>query len=159
MAYTKAQIRKMMRQRLAARGTARGAAAKRAGVKVGSLGKDFGPSSSLKGLGLSKEEKAYAKKLRRTQPHTAKRKTAYKSAVKAGRSPEGLEKLQMKSTRMGGTVGKGTHSTGAALTEAKTWKSGRTAKLKAAQKAGKISQSELDERLGKVGKRYQRMTG
>jgi hypothetical protein len=168
------QMRRQLQQIAARRG-----AMKKAGPKGSTTHKNVGSTKGSKyrgtmaGLGYNAEELKYAKEYRKKYKESGSQKKDYKSAFKLGHSgkitnnsaltPAGAKKDRMKSIKQGGTVGKGTHSSGKARTEAKDWRKKNVDSLKKKYKIGAGStaaqRKSYKESRAKVINRHKRMIG
>ncbi len=181
MALTAAQRKKIqtqMKNQLQQMAARRGAM-KKVGPKGSTTHKNVGSTKgskyrgTLAGLGYNAEELKYAKEYRKKYKESGSQKKDYKSAFKLGHSgkitnnealtPAGAKKDRMKSIKQGGTVGKGTHSSGKARTEAKNWRKKHVDALKKKHKIGAGStaaqRKSYTEARSKVIKRHKRMIG
>ena len=181
MALTAAQRKKIQTQmkNQLQQGAARRGAMKRVGPKGSTTHKNVGSTKgskyrgTLAGLGYNAEELKYAKEYRNKYKESGSQKKDYKSAFKLGHSgkitnnealtPAGAKKDRMKSIKQGGTVGKGTHSSGKARTEAKNWRKKNVDALKKKHNIGAGSSAAqrkaYSEARSKVIKRHKRMIG
>ena len=162
------ELRDLMKRRLQITANRRGAMKTAGGQhkNVGSVkGSAFRPT--VAGLGLKKAEIDFIKEERKTNKASGDTKKVYRSAFKAGTKSaphiKEAKKLRMKGIAKGGTVGKGTHATGAARKEATAWRQKHVAALKKKHKIGAGStaaqRTAFKTARGKVIKRHARMIG
>ena len=141
----KRTIRSDMEERFRKKMRAKGGAAHLGSVAAARAG----GTGSMKGAKLTSLEKQYVSTIRGQQKGTTSKKDIARTERKTGSTnPTIVARQRMKSISKGGTVGKGTHKTGTARQEAKTW---RDKQLSAAgtDKAKKT----------KIRKRFKRMVG
>jgi len=168
-------LRAEMKRRLQITANRRGAM-KRVGGQhknVGSVkGSAFRPT--MAGFkDLNKEEIQFIKGERSANKTSGDTKKVYKSAFKAGHTDTKdtkartslvtqAKKLKMKGIAKGGTVGKGTHASGAARKEAAAWRKKHVDALKKKHKIGAGStaaqRTAFKNARGKVIKRHASMT-
>jgi hypothetical protein len=168
------ELRDEMKKRLQVTAKRRGAMKTAGGQhkNVGSVkGSRYRPT--MAGFkGLNKEEIQFVKGERSTNKASGDTKTTYKKAFKLGaadtKDTKGKPSLvtqakkdKMKSIKKGGTVGKGTHASGAARKDAKAWRANRVAALKKKHNIGAGStaaqRTAFKDARGKVIDRHKRM--
>ena len=170
MAITTARqkaLRKLMSNRLRVTANRRGAM-KTAGGQHKNVGSTKGSMHrpTMAGMGLSKEEREFVKAERKTNKASGETKKTYRKAFKLGAKSEPhikqAKKDKMKSIKSGGTVGKGTHSSGAARKEALAWRRKHVAALKKKHNMGSgstpASRKAYVTARDKVINRHKRMT-
>ena len=160
-------LRAEMKKRLQVTANRRGAMKTAGGQhkNVGSVkGSDYRPT--MAGFkGLTKDDITFIKGERSTNKASGDTKKTYKKAFKLGATSEPYinqaKKDKMKSIKGGGTVGKGTHASGAARKEATAWRRKHVAALKKKHKIGAGSTAEqrtaFKAARGKVIDRHKRM--
>jgi len=108
-----------------------------------------GGTGSMKGFGLTADEIKYAKTVRSAEKKSGKiggvdRKKIAKTARKTGAGSAALKTaMSMKGKKQGGTVGKGTHKTGAKRAAAKAWRT----KHMAAAGTDKVKRAKIQKRF------------
>ena len=129
-------LRSEMKRRLQVAGNRRGAM-KTAGGQHKNVGSTKGSKyrMTMAGFeGLNKDERAFIKTERTANKASGEQKKTYRGAFKLGSTNEPYikqaKKDKMKNISKGGTVGKGTHSSGAARKEALAWRRKHIAALK-----------------------------
>jgi len=168
------ELRAEMKKRLQVTANRRGAMKTAGGQhkNVGSVkGSRYRPT--MAGFkGLTKDDRDFIKSERSTNKASGDTKKTYKKAFKLGaadtKDTKGKPSLvtqakkdKMKGIAKGGTVGKGTHASGAARKEATAWRRKHVAALKAKHKIGAGSTAEqrtaFKTARGKVIDRHKRM--